>query len=606
MLKVVEWKHKAKIIAWEKTMLDNVKVFGIDTETLNGQPHTLQFYGESLEKYSGLVTAESIGNFFWTTPDNATDVFFAHIDRILASCDNAIIYGFNLKFDLPIIFWKYYKSFVTEEHWTEIDNGYKITILYAQNCFAIMERDNKKVFILDVRNFFRRGSLDYLAEFFKLGVRKLDKPVGLGEQPLTEKDIPYAMRDAEIAYKLGLLIRETDKQFGLDVTFSCAGLAENIFRQEFVKDTIYLPDKAIVGSSLMSYHGGRNWYKYDKPVIVKNCYEYDIKSAYPFAMSTLPDFSNGKYQWSSGFQSDKPFSIMKVQFKKDFPSSLAFLDSGRYAAGCCVSWITYNEFVAIQKYGNFVEKVEKQVSFIPNPTKESPPLKEFVNKFYVLRSEAKAAGDVVKSEMYKLIMNSLYGKFIQTIAKDKVFFLDKSGNLQNKVTWVAAGLFHPFIASLITGIIRGQLLETELYSKACHSSTDSIKTVNKIITGENLGDWEEQVYGDCIILRNRLYLHYDTKGNIAKCALHGFRGRPETLEQAVYDGKTEIETQRILWPKEANRQHKQALTMISYKQKLSFEFEKKFTETAKKLIDKQREKREKNNTVAGIANRVAI
>lgn len=560
-------------------MLNNIKIYGIDTETINGQPHMHQIYGDNFERY-------------YYVDEDSTGRFFEHLKGIFTNCDNALLYGFNLRFDLPILFWKYYKQFLGDEHFVITENGWRITILYAQNCFAIIERDNKTAYILDIRNFFRKGSLDSLAEFFNLGVRKLPKPKLLGERSLTSRsDIAYAMRDAEISYKLGLIIRKTDKQFGLDVTFSCASIAEQIFRQKFMDNPIHLPSKSTVGVALLSYHGGRNWYKYNSPVIIKNSYEYDIRSAYAWAMAQLPDFSKGSYIWEDGFNIKNKFSICKVLFKTDYPTHLSFLGSGKYAAGRNVSWITYPELMAIAGYGDFIQKIEKQISFIPEITTERSPLCRFVDVFSNLKISAKKSGDKINAEMYKLILNSLYGKFIQTINKEKTWYMDKQGNVQHKDNWVAAGLFHPFIATLITGIVRARLLETERLSNAYHSSTDSVKTTEQIITGDKLGDWEQIAKGDCIVLRNRLYLHYDLKGNIEKFALHGFRGKKEDLEQAIYDGNNKITTWRMLWPKEAARQHKTALKMFERTQTISIDFTDNFVLAAQKVIDRQRAKR---------------
>lgn len=596
MLKDVRWS-KNKVIKKRKIrMLNNVKIFGVDTETLFGEPHTLQVYADFRSKCVGKFGVKEGGLFGYVDKENVTDTFLQWLDKIIFEfCDNAILYGYNLRFDLPVIFFQYYRLFQEQEHFSFYYQDFRITILYAQNCFAVLEKNNKRAYIIDIRNFFRSGSLDYLAEFFQLPVRKIEKPIGLGSVPLTEKDIPYAMRDAEIAYLLGQIIRETDVQFELDVSFSCAGLAEQIFRQQFLKNEIRLPHKAVVGAAMLSYHGGRNWYKYNTPCVVENCYEYDIKSAYAWAMTQLPDFAEGEYKWFDTFNQHFKYSICKVKTKSILPYNLCFTDDGSYANGNNSFWITYPELIELFQYGNYIEKIEKQIAYIPKFSSQSSPTRNFVHTFFALREQAKEENDTVKSEMYKLIMNSLYGKFIQTLAKNKVFFLDeKTKEIKCRVDYVAAGLFHPFIATLITGLVRGRLLKAERLSNAFHSSTDSIKTTSKMKVGDGIGDFEKKVFGDCIVLRNRLYLHYDNEtGKVSKFALHGFRGRAEDLEQAIFNGNTEITTKRILWPKEAKVRKLKALEMIEYKQKLNVVYTPQFLMEARKIIEKQRKRREK-------------
>lgn len=589
MNKKINWSRRKIIRKTKMKNLGIVKLVGVDTETISGEPHTIQYFGEKINQFN------------YVTADNITPKFIEFIDEQTKDCDTLLVYGFNYRFDLPVIFFEFLENFQTEDCFEFLYEGYRIFIVYAQNTFAILKGKDKFIAMIDIRNFFRNGSLDDIAEKFKLPIRKLEKPKDLGKRLLTLNDIPYAMRDAEIAYELGKIIYNYHiKQNFTQITYSCAHFAELDFRQHYLEKEIKLPDKNITEFALQSYHGGRNFYKYDKPKVFYNCFEYDLKSAYAWAMSKLPDFADGKYELFDSYKADYPYSIIKCDFNKnELPDNLIFDDSkylnNKNKNKDTMVWITKYEFDIIRKYlPKALNNIYKQISYIPY-NKRNSPLNKFVNDHYTRKRQADIIGDTVFSEMEKLTMNSLYGKFIQTIAKDDYYYFDENNIIQHKVEWVAGGLFHPYIATLITGLVRAVLIESEFEYNAFHSSTDSIKTEKRIITGTELGNFELKCWGDCIILRNRLYIHYDKQGNIAKWAGHGFKGKAELLEQIIYEGKTKFDVNRILMPKEARRRSEKPLDMIKFEQELSLEFTQDFLDEAKWVIEKNRTLRKEKN-----------
>src|SRR5262249_52613657 len=134
-----------------------------------------------------------------------------------------------------------------------------------------------------------------------------------------------------------------------------------------------------------------------------------------------------------------------------------------------------------------------------------------------------------RREMYKLLLNALYGKLIQLVDKEEPMFVDR---------WTQAGsLFHPFWASMITGHCRARLHRLEHRYYALHASTDSILTRERAIeTGAGLGDLEIKAHGTLLVLRPRLYVIRGADGRVLKHAGHGFHGGVKDLLALIRRG----------------------------------------------------------------------
>jgi hypothetical protein len=144
-------------------------------------------------------------------------------------------------------------------------------------------------------------------------------------------------------------------------------------------------------------------------------------------------------------------------------------------------------------------------------------------------------------EMYKLLLNSLYGK------------LNQEGG----------ALYAPFWASQITGHCRARLHELEHRYAALHSSTDSIlTTATDIVTGSALGDLEIKARGRLVLARNKLYVLLGPDGRVMKSTLHGFQGSAETLLDLLRRGENTYRISHMIRPREALVGGKKPFTWI--------------------------------------------
>jgi hypothetical protein len=184
--------------------------------------------------------------------------------------------------------------------------------------------------------------------------------------------------------------------------------------------------------------------------------------------------------------------------------------------------------------------------------KRPSPFKAYCDHFYKLKQ---AATDPVLRYMYKLILNSVYGKFIQTKKGTRIIYTDIDIDIkatQEVQPLEAGGMFHPFIATAITAHTRAYIHQLEHAHKAFHTATDGIYTRYKrpkkvpMAPRSGLGKLEIENTGDLVLLRNKCYILYNKRGKtksqyfkgkrIIKFAKHGFQGSVYDLEKCVAHG----------------------------------------------------------------------
>jgi hypothetical protein len=170
--------------------------------------------------------------------------------------------------------------------------------------------------------------------------------------------------------------------------------------------------------------------------------------------------------------------------------------------------------------------------------------------------------DPVLRYMYKIMLNGLTGKFIQT-SEDYTLVDGQLVKIQR-----AGGLYQPFIASLITGHTRSVMHPLEHRYQALHTATDGIFAPGNHAGArkKELGAVVDEGHGDLALLRNKLYILYSHEAtdstypsevfdgrHILKCARHGFQGTVTNLEQMLITQVREYKVNRPLKLKSASK-----------------------------------------------------
>jgi hypothetical protein len=166
-------------------------------------------------------------------------------------------------------------------------------------------------------------------------------------------------------------------------------------------------------------------------------------------------------------------------------------------------------------------------------------LSDYVDTFYRLKQ---TTTDDTTRITAKLFLNSLYGKFFQKVPLGIVGAYEWesgdyiAGTPDQEGDFVAGGLYHPPIASLITGFVRAKIHRLEHRYAAIMTSTDGIFATtppDAADIGTSLG-MLDVTRGRLRIWRERLYLfdYADADGKPKrKDARHGFRGSTGDLER---------------------------------------------------------------------------
>lgn len=549
-------------------------IVGFDTETVEGPPELVQFYSEDQGNLTGHI---------WVNGETVTQKVLEYFEaRMMGSY---VIFAHNLAFDLVSIFYPMYSLLVQKRtgEFSFHHDGWDISgvMVSPSPCFCTLSKGDIEVRILDSYSWFQT-SLDKAGELVCPHIRKLEHPEGLGTVYHTPKDkdfIAYAMRDAEVSYHLGKAIDDMHHEFNLEQCWSVANMAQRIFCQHFIDEPIYNVGSRVTADAYKAYHGGKNLVLPDSfPSWHYPVDGWDISSAYPHAMTLLPAFSDPKlFRCSEVFSASQDsypdFGVYCIQGETkqcDWPilytSNLADPQTsfkpiqGKIPPNTWVTGWELNEAlrageVKLSKIFGHYYQADK------DPVKETA-LQRYVHYFYKMKSEAT---DKMRRTMYKMLLNSLSGKFIQ-----KMNVEDDDG-----FTGVKAGpLWHPFMAALINGHTRAVMHQLEHATQALHTSTDGILCLAKnspksfpFAPAEGLGSIEREIQ-DChlALFRNKRYVLYtdqptnwesphrkDSHRYVAKFACHGSPASLEQLERAALFGEREFLVEKPNKPRESLR-----------------------------------------------------
>lgn len=562
-----------------------MRIIGVDSETMEGSPISFQFFGDDCPDKGVMV---------WTKSKTATRDFLTAVDKILryAKGSQTVLFGHNIKFDMISFFHDRHFLFKDEE-FSFTANDWEVTGIYSNVVFATMRKNGHTVNIIDTFAYFSQ-SLAEISKVFCPHLPKLKKPSGLGKKLFAHDDkefIDYAMRDSEIAYEVGKNIVAMHEKYNVALSVSAPHLASKIFRVKHLKKAIPLPTKNIVYAALHSYHGGKNnlaadagWYP--------DVYSLDIVSAYPAAMRDLPSFSNHKlykkFIGSGKINRVPDYGIYRISGKsKTCKWPIIYDHKFKPVFGEVKElWTTGFELnEAIRSRELTIDSISGFFYDAENDNEDSP-FKSYVDEFFAKKDNSE---NELERPFYKVMMNSLYGKFIQTTDheglkgfRDLLYNIENE-NLKSDRYIIAGGLFNPFIASLITGSTRALIHQLEHKYKALHTATDGIFTTIRPKQIPGLGGLKIDCFGDLLLLRNKCYIFYGTaimarqypkafpskqfKGRwILKYAHHGFYGSVFDMEKMYVKGEKEYKYTKCNTLKESLRR---GLTVNKFEQRKS-------------------------------------
>jgi len=483
-----------------KSPIKKRKIAGFDIET----------YGDLNEFLMASVYYDNKFKVFW---DCEEMIKFIH-----KNLKGYWIYATNLEFDFYGLYKNHLKKY---PHKPIFRNGLIGVKMYSKRGDGQFKHP---IYFLDTMNYVHFG-VEKLGKI--IGIEKLPTPKCFGRKPKTYEEkielTNYNIRDSEISCKFVEWFQEKLFDFGGELETTIAKTSLDIFRRKFFFDEWFKPNKRINDFVRKGYYGGRT--EAFKRGYVEKLNYYDVNSLYPSVMKLkLPNPNSAKYHEKvderyliyEGMINcvvecpddlNKPF----LPYRNEDDNGKLIFPSGTFKG----TWTCFELRYAIQlgykikQFNDAVIYYDKQIYFA-----------DYVDKLYYERQECKKHG---KSEqlIYKLLLNSLYGKFGQNSAGDDWLHIDSPD--MNKVkpeqiieiiddTFVrvkssrTAIFVQPIISAYVTAFARTLLYQYIEKYDVYYCDTDSIFTPDTVPASLELGTMKfEGLIQDVVIVKPRFY-----------------------------------------------------------------------------------------------------
>lgn len=287
----------------------------------------------------------------------------------------------------------------------------------------------------------------------------------------------------------------------------------------------------------MTYYGG--WFEiFCHGHIPGYSYEFDINSAYPFIASRLPCLLHG--QWTNGTNVPAKDSKGKIRIvhakiagSNEFVGAgLHRLPDGRISRPQRTSGYYWQSELDASVRAGLIDKVEYLEWWEYEPCKCPSPIRGIVGLY---DQRIRAGKNTAAGKAYKLIYNSMYGKFAQSIGNPKY------GN--------------SVYASLITSGCREMILD----AIATHPmgprgvlmvATDGVYFLSPhpgLRISDKLGEWSTETHENLTLFKPGVYWDDRTRQDIAEGKAPRFKARGISARDF---GKhiAEIDRQFASWP----------------------------------------------------------
>lgn len=558
-------------------------IIGFDSEAEQGKPFLFQFaHPDPCPIHNRVCDLINVG-----TEKHAG--LWEFIDYVAEHCTRKdleyIIYGYNLQYEWTQLFHDVpYDLKVAPEFDITLKTGKlntaRIRATNDKRYMATIElgATKRRVKLVDAGSgWFGAGhvKLDTAAKIIGAGA-KGDKPVAFTRKAAqTSEFIAYAEQDAILTQRLGEYIIGLHEKYDVPLCISAPHFAARVFRRRFLTSEIQPPTGDQEQLGLDTYHGGKNGFYLTKPMILNDIWHYDIRSAYPEAMAQLPDVERSTWEARDAYVAGTHSLWRATVTARQCKFGIVQCRQGHYyrnGSGCgkgCAAPLRANATTTRRRKtsGNPVEyqvyatgyELDSAISrdeisiieatgwIMVGPS--GGALQRYCHEFYELKRNA--ADGSPDRDAAKLFLNSLYGKFFQKVPLGNVtgFDIDSlemvTTDPDQEYDYEAGGLYHPPIASLITGYVRAKIHGLEHRFNAVMTSTDGFfayEPPDETMIGKELGMLSVEI-GTLRIWRERLYVFTPRKPEHSKAcepgctkdhpvfAMHGFRGKLAQLLQ---------------------------------------------------------------------------
>lgn len=376
--------------------------------------------------------------------------------------------------------------------------------------------------VYDIYGFFQSGFVPACEDW--LGKKDPDlKIVRKGKRlrrSFQPSDLPfmreYNAAELRLMVRLVTALRAAFDEAKIPLTqFYGAGAAATAFLTKIeARNYIdHMEPPAVEQAGRHGYFGGR----IEVPVygnVPGPIYRYDVNSAHPSALAELPNLRAGHWVRGKLFRSDLPFSVYHVSWR--FPRGCPFYpfpwrspEGAIYFPPTGKAWLWQPEIAAALECGGFSKRAILFLDawhFVPDDPTERPFSQ--VREAYALRQRLKSEGKPAQKAI-KLCLNSLYGKFAQSVSSAGRFGCE-DGHARKPT-------FHQIeYAGYVSSATRAKV-----YRAACQRpgailafATDGILSTEPLVlpVSKELGEWSREEFKAATIVQSGVYRLFKDDG----------------------------------------------------------------------------------------------
>lgn len=332
-------------------------------------------------------------------------------------------------------------------------------------------------------------------------VEQMGKAIGLPKLSMPhlgcdcDDCVDYCRRDTEITWRFVTEMLSRYEAIGLDsLRSTLPSMALQLFKQFYTKDFCRLEDYHL-NAIQKAYYGGRVEV-YRLGVIHGTINHYDVNSLFPSVMlgGRYPDTDSISVTLKPDFKREGIFEGSVYIPRTDYPCLPVRDNELIFPYGFVNGSWPYPEIRQLLEDGGKIIKCKEAIEF----DEVEEPFTGYVKYCYKHRQESKTELDNV---FWKLMLNSLYGKFGQTSALEMIFddrevILDAKAKHAN-IIWSAYTTSYARLALL-------RFLRST--SSLFYTDTDSLFTYDVLSLGKALGQLKlEGTYSQAEFKGNKFY-----------------------------------------------------------------------------------------------------
>ncbi|MDY6966659.1 MAG: DNA polymerase [Halobacteriota archaeon] len=474
----------------------------------------LAFDFETFQGY-GMLICDSKARSICTL--NGRDIFDFLLKKDYQDTFN---FFYNVKFDFQALIkhlplWAYTRLYEKQDVTLRgyFQNGHDLRIQYIPGKLFTLTRKNSA---RSGKSYVKTTFYD-IAQFYEMSLEKAGKLYSkrrkLGDYIDAEKlgtsflywkqnfwrVLVYCIRDCRVTQDLAERVQDTvfDRLGFYPSSYSSkASVAVEYTRRECKVPVITKLPASIINMAIRSYHGG--WFECMARGRFEKLYNYDINSAYPFAIRDLIDINEGEWRHTRDVSQEAYYGLYEVDVEvpddENLIPPLAFKRTQTETIRPCGNFRTTINKLEYEAYKDCVTfKVYRGWEFFPS--RIIKPFEKVIETLYRWKKEL--SKESYEYLFVKKIMNSLYGKMYEKI-KDR-----KTGKYR------AGILFNPIYADIITSKCQIQLWEAMMQKPQdiVMCATDGILSQSPLDLpqSDELGDWSFEGCDTGIVFQSGVY-----------------------------------------------------------------------------------------------------